>query len=278
MSAFEHVKFWCDTSLSDLELLRATYVTHTFAPHTHEGYVIGVVERGAEQFKYRGSNHVAPAGSIVLINPGEVHTGSSATEHGWTYRTLYPSVDLVQRAMSDIVGRPCEIPFFTEAVVYDPEIMAEIYLTHRSLEEQSSTLERESRLVWTLARLVGRYADTHPQSKLPTKEHMSIQRVRSYLDEHYAENVSLEQLATIAHLSQFHLLRLFRKQVMLPPHAYQIQVRIMRSRGLLRAGMSCVDTALAVGFADQSHFTKHFKRVVGVPPGLYGRGRKKEQY
>ena len=278
MSVHEHIKFWHDATLSNLELLHATYVTHTFAPHSHEGYVIGVIEQGAEQFAYRRSQHVAPVGSIVCINPGEMHTGSSAAEHGWTYRTLYPSIELLQRAVSDLTGRQRDIPFFAEPVVHDPEMMMEISLTHRVLEEQASVLERESRLLWTLARFIVRYADDHPRPRPFAKEQMGIQRACSYLEENYAENVSLEQLAAIAHLSPFHLLRSFRDQVGLPPHAYQIQLRIMHAKHMLRRGVPCVETAVAVGFADQSHFTKHFKRNVGVPPGLYGGVRKKEQY
>lgn len=278
MSAHEHIKFWHDATLSNLELLHATYVTHTFAPHTHEGYVIGVIEQGAEQFAYRRSQHIAPAGSIVFINPGEMHTGSAAAEHGWTYRTLYPSIELLQRAVSDLTGQQRDIPFFAEPVVHDPEMMTEIALTHRALEAQASALERESRLLWTLSRLILRYADDHPRPRPFAKEQMGIQRVRSYLEENYVENISLEQLAAIAQLSPFHLLRSFRDQVGLPPHAYQIQLRVMHAKHLLRLGLPCVDAALAVGFADQSHFTKHFKRIVGVPPGLYGGVRKKEQY
>lgn len=278
MTAHEQIKFWHDPTLNNLELLHARYVTHSFAPHTHEGYVIGVIEQGAEQFMYRRGRHVAGAGSIVFINPGEVHTGSSATEEGWTYRTLYPAAELLQRAVSDIVGRERDLPFFAEPVVYDPELMAGVALTHRVLEGQASALERESRLLWTLARLIVRYADDHPQVREPLKEHGGVQRVRAYLDEHYAENVSLEQLAALAQLSPFHLLRSFRRQMNLPPHAYQIQARIRRAKQLLRAGVSCVDTALAVGFADQSHFTKHFKRIVGAPPGLYSGLSPKEQF
>lgn len=60
MGVHEHVKFWHDTALSNLELLHATYVTHTFALHTHEGYVIGVIEQGAEQFTYRNQVHLSP--------------------------------------------------------------------------------------------------------------------------------------------------------------------------------------------------------------------------
>lgn len=266
----EHVKFWHDATLSDLELLHAKYVTHSFAPHTHEGYAIGVIEQGAEQFVYRRQQHVAPVESIVFINPGEMHTGSSATEDGWTYRMLYPSIELLRRAVSDLTGRQRGIPFFAEPVVYDPEMWAEISLTHRALEQQVSTLEREARLLWTLSRLILRYADDHPRPRSFAKEHMGIQRVRSYIEENYAENISLDQLAAIAYLSPFHLLRSFRDQVGLPPHAYQTQIRIMRARHMLRMGLPCIETAMAVGFADQSHFSKHFKRIVGVPPGLYG--------
>ncbi len=269
MSIHERTKFWCDPTLSNLELLHATYVTHSFAPHMHEGYVLGIIERGVEQFAYRRSQHVASAGSIVFINPGEMHTGSSATEHGWTYRTLYPATELLQRAASDLVGRQRDMPFFAEPVVHDPEMVTEFSLTHRALEEHPSDLERESRLLWTLARLILRYADDRPYPRSFARDQRGVQLVRSYIEENYAENISLGQLATMAHLSPFHLLRSFRDQMNLPPHAYQIYMRIIHAKHLLRLGGSCIDTAIAVGFADQSHFTKHFKRIVGVPPGLY---------
>jgi AraC-like DNA-binding protein len=265
----EKINFWHDPTLSNLELLHATYITHRFAPHTHESYVIGVIEQGAEQFMYRGRKHVAPAGSLVFINPGEMHTGSSATPDGWTYRTLYPSTTLLQSAASDLIGGSQALPFFAEAVVHNAEMSREISLMHHALETRATTLERESTLLWTLTRLVLRYADHHPHMRPFPKEHAGIQRVRTYLDEHYSENISLTQLAAIAQLSPFHLLRAFREQVGLPPHTYHLQRRVMHAKHLLAQGQSCVDVALAVGFADQSHFTKNFKRIVGVSPGRY---------
>lgn len=271
----EQIKFWHDPTLNNLELIHATYVTQTFAPHSHENYMIGVIEEGAEQFAYRRRHHIAPVGSIVLINPGEMHTGSSAAEYGWTYRALYPSTELLQRAASDLTGKAGTLPFFAEPVVHDLELMEEISRAHRVLEEQTSALERESRLLWTLAHLLLRYADDHPRPRPFAKEHLGIRRACSYLEENYAENISLEQLAAIAHLSPFHLLRSFRDQVGLPPHAYQIQTRIKQAKRLLGMGLPCADIALTVGFADQSHFTKHFKRIVGVPPGRYSQVYKK---
>ncbi|MGE5598408.1 MAG: AraC family ligand binding domain-containing protein, partial [Bacteroidota bacterium] len=98
MANQERAKFWRDTTLGGLELLRASYITHAFAPHTHEGFAIGVIEAGAEGFSYRRSYHVAPAGTMVVINPGERHTGEAAARTGWTYRMLYPEARLLQRA------------------------------------------------------------------------------------------------------------------------------------------------------------------------------------
>ncbi|RMF65685.1 MAG: AraC family transcriptional regulator, partial [Cyanobacteria bacterium J069] len=86
----EQVKFWRDPRFGNLDLLHAHYVTHTFSRHAHETYAIGVILDGAEAFHYRGETHVAPAGSIVAIHPGELHTGHAAAADGWTYRMLYP--------------------------------------------------------------------------------------------------------------------------------------------------------------------------------------------
>ena len=91
----ERARLWRDTALGDLDLLSARYITHRFAPHFHEGYAIGVIVEGAETFSYRGRTEVAPAGHIVIVNPGEIHTGSAVAESGWTYRMLYPSCELI---------------------------------------------------------------------------------------------------------------------------------------------------------------------------------------
>lgn len=107
----ETAKYWHDHSLGNLELLRASFVTHHFVPHVHEGFAIGVIEAGAETFTYRRKLRVAPAGSIVLVNPGEPHTGEALDSDGWRYRMLYPAADVLQRAASEAVGRSVATPF-----------------------------------------------------------------------------------------------------------------------------------------------------------------------
>ena len=88
--------FWRDPQLGNLELLRATYVTHVFAPHAHEGYAIGVIEKGAQVSAFHRNNVLMPAGSVAAINPGEAHTGQSADERGWVYRMVYPDANNVR--------------------------------------------------------------------------------------------------------------------------------------------------------------------------------------
>lgn len=268
-STGEQTKFWLAEDVSNLELLRATYITHAFSRHVHEGFAIGVIEKGAETFYYRGETHVAPAGSIVVINPGEVHTGQAVDETGWTYRMLYPEAGLLQQAASEAAGRPRTIPYFSRPVIQDAFLARLIRGLHISLEQPASALQRQSHFLTTLVQLIIRHADDRPLLPPVTGEHPAIKRVRAYLEAHYTENVSLPQLARIAGLSMFHLTRLFRQAVGLPPHAYLNQIRVFQAKKRLALGQPIAQVAFETGFADQSHLTRHFKRIVGVTPGQY---------
>lgn len=105
--------------------------------------------------------------------------------------------------------------------------------------------------------------------KLAGKERTAVRRARDYLTDNYAENVSLERLSSVARLSPFYLSRVFCAELGLPPHAFQTQVRVNQAKRLLCQGLSAATVASETGFADQSHLTRHFKRLVGVPPGEY---------
>jgi AraC-like DNA-binding protein len=273
----EQTKFWLAHDLGNFEVLRATYFRHSFSRHTHEGFAIGVIERGGEAFYYRGAMHVAPAGSIIVINPGEIHTGHAASEAGWSYRMLYPDASLLQQVATDVTGRQRNIPFFPAPIFHDASLAALIHRLHLTLEAPTSSLERESGLVQTFAQLITRYADDRPQLRMAGKERHPVQRVRAYLEEHYAENVSLEQLAGIANLSPFHLLRVFHAETGLSPHLFLTHIRIARAKALLLRGRPIAQIALETGFVDQSHFTRQFKRQVGITPGQYAPGSKNVQ-
>lgn len=269
LGATESQKFWRAGDIGDLELLHARYVQHSFARHTHEGAAIGVIQEGVESFHYRGARHVAVADQIVLFNPGEVHTGEAADGGGWRFRMFYLDAGLLRDAVSEATGRAQDVPFFPQAVVEDAALSRRLKNLHLRLETSSCLLERQTEFLAVFAALAARHADSRPRAVPRAKEPAAVRRAREFLEEHSTENVSLEQLATIAELSPYHLVHIFRLHVGLPPHAYLEQVRINRAKQKIRSGSTILDTALATGFTDQSHFTRHFKRMVGVTPGVY---------
>jgi AraC-like DNA-binding protein len=269
----EQIKFWRVPEVGNLELLHAKYITHSFSRHAHETFAIGIIEQGALEGNYQGDIQVASAGSIVVVNPGLVHTGRAANETGWTYRMLYLDVSILQQAASEAAQRQREVPYFPTPVIQDKQIAKLVLRLHTTLASLTSKLEQDSKLLWTLTQLLTRYAENRPTVKSVGRESQSVQRVRDYLEAHYTENVSLEQLATVANFSPFYLLRTFHKQVGLPPHGYLNQLRLVRAKNLLAQGWPISQVAQQTGFADQSHLTRHFKRMLGVTPGQYQKNK-----
>ena len=266
----EKVKLWRSPGLGETELMHANYVTQSFPRHTHEGFGVGIIERGALGFYYLGENVVAPPGAINIVNPDEVHTGHAATKQGWTYRMFYFSADLLQNAASEISGKQTQIPFFKTGVIHDNDLAKIIRSLHMSLEDGStSLLERQSRFLLMLIELIKRHADDPPYLRPAGKEHHAVSCSKDYIKTHYKENISIDMVAAVVNLSPFHLIRTFHRQVGLTPHAYLIQTRIKKARDLIRKGWKIIDVAYETGFSDQSHLSNRFKRIMGFTPGKY---------
>ncbi len=130
---------------------------------------------------------------------------------------------------------------------------------HRAVEIAASLLKQEVLRFSILAQLIIRYANLPCALQPLKKERTSVQQVREYLHDNYAENVSLDRLAQIVNPSPYHLNRIFCAEVGVPPHAYQTQVRIDRAKQLLSKGIPIKQVAADTGFTDQSHLNRHFK-------------------
>jgi AraC-like DNA-binding protein len=263
----EHATYW---QRNGLELLKATFVKHSFPPHTHEGYVIGLVEGGVEMFHREKALHAATPNQIILVNPNQLHTGYAGAPEGWTYRTLYPSVEQMQQAATGIFEEE-HVPYFLQAVVNDAELAKRLHQFHRAAE-QGTRLEQDSAFTEMLAVLVSRYADTKLSLQDVGKEHKAVSVAKKFLEAQPVSEVSLEDLAKLTSLSSFHLLRVFKRDMGVSPHTYQIQHRIRLAKSFLRDGKKIAEVALETGFHDQSHMGLHFKRLVGVTPMQYVKG------
>ncbi|MBE1491480.1 AraC family transcriptional regulator [Plantactinospora soyae] len=268
----DRARMWWAADLGGLELLRATLSEFTFRPHAHEEFFIALTEEGIATPTYRGDTHVIGPGDLIALNPEEAHAGGSPTESSWTYRALYPGPDLMRRIAAEFPGYRRRGPEFGGDVVRDPKVAARLRRFHQLSEPpDSSVLERETQLVEALVLLVARHAVPPQTPRPPGQERRAVRLSKEYLREHLDENVTLEALARNAGLSAFHLCRVFRAAVGMTPHAYQTQSRVRHAKSLLRAGLPITEVAAQAGFYDQAHLNRHFKRVVGLPPGRYVR-------
>jgi len=266
----EWSQIWHNAQL-DVRLLQAAYVRHAYPRHSHDYYVICLIERGRQSFTHQGTKYFTPAGGVILINPGAVHTGEAADANGFQMRSLYPTVDHLQAAAYELTGRHQPPPFFKDVRVDQPRVRNSLASLHQALAQDASPLEVESRFVWTLAQLIRQFADMRfSQPRLGQESH-AVQRARALIDERFAHGLSLSELAAHVSLSPYYLLRAFRAEVGLPPHAYLESVRIRRAQRLIEAGQPLAGVAAEVGFSSQSHLNQRFKQIIGVTPGQYAR-------
>ncbi|MFD5079432.1 AraC family transcriptional regulator [Streptomyces sp. NPDC058371] len=245
-----------------LDLLTARFDRHRYAPHAHEEFTVGVCVGGAEVIDYRGGRIRTGPGSIVVLAPGEVHTGGPAACDGYAYRALYPDATLLTEGT-------LSPPHFREPLLDDPELAAALRAAHTELSACPDPLEAESRLPWLLTALARRHSTARPVSdRVPGAGAVAL-AVRDRLADELLAPPSLADLAADLGLSRYQLLRAFRTTMGMPPYAWLAQHRVNRARGLLEAGHRPAEVAGLVGFADQAHLTRWFRRVLGVTPAAY---------
>jgi AraC-like DNA-binding protein len=275
MSPTERARHWRHADLPGLDLLRARYVAKTFPPHTHDSFVIAAVCEGVEEFHHRGSVERAGPGSVAMINPDTPHTGYAGVPEGWVYRVLYPQPDLVHEIAAETQALRGGAAF-SVVVADDPRAAGMVVEIHRAAEEDD-VLAADSLLRLTVAHLLGRYGGTSRSGTRRGAGARTAALARDALTERMAAPPTLAALAEELHTSPFALLRAFRTAYGMPPHTWLTDARVRRARALLDAGASPARAAHEVGFSDQPHLTRHFTRIVGVPPGAYQRERKNVQ-
>lgn len=264
-TAFDHgvdrAEFRRPAHRGGVELYRAHIVRYAFEPHTHEAFGLGAIERGVERFRYRGGEHLAPAGSLVLMNPDELHTGRAETEGGWRYRMVYLDAGLVE-ALSGERGWS-----FGAAVAEDAEAACRVDALLRGLwQAADDPLAFDSGLLRLLEVLrpqarTGRAAVREAAPRFDAV--FELMRAR------LAERLTLDDLAAAAGLSPFHFLRAFKAARGATPREALMALRLIDAKRRLAAGEAPAAVAAASGLADQAHLTRAFVRRYGVTPARY---------
>lgn len=263
---------WSLAGESGVGLLRARYVRQSFPRHTHDHFVVCLDERGAHGSWYRGANVVIPERAITVVPPGAVHSGQMVAGLPWHYRAMYPSVELVT-ALARELGLPTGCtPSFRDLWVHDPEL-AELFLhAHLRAERSDDELEREGLVLSVLMAVIQRHATHARRLNEEGPRTPGVARAVDLMRSCYARRLTLADLARAAETGRYAVIRAFQRQIGMSPYAYLTQIRVERARALLQSGSSVAAAARRVGFSDQSHLTRKFKRFVGITPAAFARG------
>ena len=261
-----------DLSLGRFDALRARHFVQRFPPHFHDTFAIGVVESGSARLVTHRGEWFAQAGTILAFSPGEVHAAEALGTNGYTYRMIYPTRALMEEIAAVPPARDERMPLFRTPVIEDHELARQLRTAHVPLMTGDWRPTAESRLIDGLRSLAHRHgAHNEANDGIRLVDLEVAERARSLLQERLAEPVRLSVVAEECGMTPFHLIRVFRRVMGVPPYAYLVQLRVNRAQAMLCAGGSVADVAYACGFCDQSHLNRMFKKAVGVPPGQYVR-------
>lgn len=247
--------------------MSARFARHSFAPHSHDELMVAVMHAGVKSFRCGRSQEYAAPGSLAVVNPGEMHTGE--LEHG--RELIYAALYVPEASLAGILAHQRGgVSSIGQSVITDPDLWRWLSQAHRLAMAGDDAAAAEEAMVSGLSLLFERYGAcrlAHSETGCPK----TVNRAVEFLQARACEHIGLEDASRASGVSVFHLIRLFQKHIGLTPYAYLTQVRIAKSRQLLKHGEPVAQVALDVGFADQAHFTKRFKQLTGTTPALYAR-------
>ncbi len=262
------VAFWRPAACPGLELRRARYRRHTFERHLHGVWSLGLVLEGETRFSLHGRDWQAGVGDLVLIPPGEVHDCNPYGETPLGYWMFYIETPPVLPAG----------PWHTLAAVWSaaPAFADWIALAHawRDSAEAPSPAEPSGlrQHWWTAWAALLAAWPRDLSARGPGGDEPWLQQVADRLASELSRPLSLAELSAEVGISASHLNRRFAASYGLPPHRYQLQCRLDVAKRLLRSGLLISAVAHELGFSDQSHFTRWFRRCVGATPARYQQG------
>jgi AraC-like DNA-binding protein len=265
----ERISFAFRPGFADVDLLRAEHTPRTWTVFNAR-YAFAMLHTWKGRVDYRRRRVDAGPAQVFCCEAGEVHTASPSSDHLGSFKVLFigPEAFEAQCRAEGLRGAPHFAKIMAKAT---PRLGGALRALHAGLEGDATSLELQSSLALVTQALIAEVAErcVVPAARLPAQG--NLQRLRDLLHSHEGSRVSLLEFAQSCDLSPYQLLRGFKRKYGLPPHAYELNLRVDRARQLLRQGYTVAAAAAANDFTDQSHFTRHFRRIWGITPGQYAR-------
>lgn len=247
------------TQSHKFERIEAFLSNYAYKPHRHDTYAIGRTLSGVQNFHYKGTLQHSLPGMTMVLHPDEKHDGESGTLDGYRYRMIYIELAMIQTILK---GKP--LPFIKHGLSHDIRLFKATDHFLSTINHHLDTLEEEDAL-FDLATILCEISDTSFNQN--TKfDYTAAERAREYILAYPHENLSLSDLEKQAGRDRWSLSRDFRLLFGTSPHRYMTMRRLETVKFYLAQGESIVQAALASGFFDQSHMTRHFIKTFGLTP------------
>lgn len=259
------IQFQLQTDNPDIRFVQGINVNHTFPTHIHHSFSLGLVQKGRRIIYVDQTPHLISTNECFIINPYQSHTCGMAEEEGHSYEVISISPRLLQDIYKEVANTD-KIPHFPQVKITDSAIVQgfSAWLEKQSRHNLTDTAE----LIAVLRGLVSRHAQ--PEVVAPAQSRHSIVALAcAYIEANSNRLIRLKELAAVTHVSPFYLNRIFRQEIGIPPHTYLLQARIKKSLEQLLQTGSILEAAYSLGFSDQSHFSRFFKKNVGLTPKRY---------
>ncbi|MEJ2622172.1 MAG: AraC family transcriptional regulator [Candidatus Thiodiazotropha sp.] len=239
-----------------------------YHPHLHEEFSFGVIDAGEAEYLNRDSRYSIKKGDTVTINPDEVHS-CNPLQGKWSYRMLFINSEWIRKLQCEILNQNLShYQPFSNHLETDSVFFNSFDALFKQLMKDGNLLQSETLLIDFLERCFQAQKPAQPEVNL-SHDNQRLQQVKTLITEQLNHQLPLHYLAQQAGLSRYHFLRCFKHQYGLSPHAFLLDKRIEKAKKILQTGETILNTSLALGFNDQSHFQRNFKKRLAVTPKKY---------
>lgn len=269
MNQIDSTIFWRHPRFPDLCLLKARFTQHRYELHTHPTYVVALITEGCEQLRIGSRRVSAPPGTVLIVHPEQCHDGEAGAAGGWSYRTLYPSVEFMTNVAREL-GEDAS-PVFARCAIDDPVVAGALGAAHLDAERDDD--DAEASLIIAMRHLIERHADRGRRTA-PMEFSGSSDRFADYaeaIERDLTAPLDLARLAALAGVTRFQVIRDFKRITGLTPGTYLRNRRLRHATYLIRQGATAAHAAAAAGFSDQSHLSRTFKGIHGITPATFQR-------
>jgi AraC-like DNA-binding protein len=251
----------------NIEAYRLKGIKQDFPNHFHEFYVIGFVEKGHRYLVCNQKEYWMADGDVNIFNPLEPHACKMVDGKTMDYLSLNIKPEVMQQVVKDILGEPM-LPRFAPTVLYRSDTANLIGELHAMICAEQIDFKKEELFFLLIEQLLRDHSDASLEDEESYTDGF-IDNLCRYLEDHYNQSISLDELSSLAGVSKYHMLRTFTKQKGISPYSYLETIRIGKAKQYLEKGMIPLDAAFQTGFSDQSHFTNYFKKLIGLTPKQY---------